>query len=80
MRVEVASELIGFLETNEVDVVILNDTPPGLAARVVLDGTLLAAHDPEAVHAFTRDVQLRRADLVSFLARADRLKREALAR
>jgi hypothetical protein len=62
-----------------VDVVVLNDVPPGLAARIVLDGTLLTVGDAEQVHAFTRDVQLRRADLAPFLERTVRLKRQALA-
>jgi hypothetical protein len=60
------------LGTNEVDVIVLNDVPPGLAARVVLEGTLLQVGDAEQVHAFTRDVQLRRADLAPFLKRAAR--------
>jgi uncharacterized protein len=79
LRVRLASELVAALGMNEVDVVILNDVPPGLAARVVLDGTLLTVSDPEQVHAFTRDVQLRRADLAPFLRRTSRIKREALA-
>ncbi|GEM_PF-477399 len=80
LRVRLASELIAALGTNAVDVVVLNDVPPGLAARVVLDGRLLMMSDAEKVHAFTRDVQLRRADLAPFLRRTNRLKREALAR
>jgi uncharacterized protein len=80
LRVRLASDLVAALGINEVDVVILNDVPPGLAARIVLDGTLLVMGDAEQVHAFTRDVQLRRADLALFLRRTTRLKREALAR
>lgn len=80
LRIRLASDLISALRTNEVDVVVLNDVPPGLAARIVLDGTLLMVSDAEKVHAFTRDVQLRRADLAPFLRRTTRLKREALAR
>lgn len=79
LRVRLASDLVAALGINEVDVVVLNDAPPGLAARIVLDGTLLTMGDAALVHAFTRDVQLRRADLAPFLRRTTRLKREALA-
>jgi uncharacterized protein len=80
LRVRLASDLVAALGINEVDVVVLNDAPPGLAARIVLDGTVLAVSDPEQMHAFIRDVQLRKADLEPFLRRTARLKREALAR
>jgi uncharacterized protein len=80
LRIRLASDLIAALGINEVDVVVLNDVPPGLAAGIVLDGTLLMMSDAEKVHAFTRDVQLRRADLAPFLRRTTRLKQEALAR
>jgi uncharacterized protein len=79
LRVRLASDLVAALGINDVDVVVLNDAPPGLAARIVLDGTLLTTADAAQVHAFTRDVQLRRADLAPFLRRTTRLKREALA-
>jgi len=80
LRVRLNSDLVAALGINEVDLVVLNDIPPGLGARIVLDGTLLHLADAEQVHAFTRDVQLRRADLAPFLRRAARLKRKALAR
>lgn len=80
LRVRLVSDLVEALRTNEVDLVVLNDVPPGLAARIVLDGVPLAVFDREQAHDFARDVQLRRADLAPFLDRARRLKREALAR
>ncbi len=80
LRLRLTSELVSALGINDVDLVVLNDLPPGLAARIVLEGTLLMSRDAEQVHAFTRDVQLRRADLRPFLERTTRLKREALAR
>jgi len=80
LRVRLNSDLVAALGINEVDLVVLNDVPPGLGARIMLDGTPLHVADAEQVHAFTRDVQLRRADLAPFLRRATRLKREALAR
>jgi len=80
LRVRLASELVAALGIDAVDVVVLNDVPPPLAARIVLDGTLLMMGNTEKVHAFKRDVQLRRADLAPFLRRTNRLKREALSR
>jgi uncharacterized protein len=80
LRVRLATDLIAALRTNDVDVVVLNDVPPGLAAHIALDGTPLVIHDAERVHAFTRDVQLRLGDLQPFLRRMARVKREALAR
>ena len=62
------------------DVVILNDVPPGLGRRVVTRGLRVLVHDPDADHAFVRDVQLRAADLEPFLRRLARVKLEALAR
>ncbi len=80
LRVRLAADLVAALGTNDVDLVILNDVPPGLAARIALDGTPLVIRDAEQVHAFTRDVQLRLGDLQPFLRRTARVKREALAR
>lgn len=80
VRVRLASELPGRLGVREVDVVLLNDAPPHLARRIVLEGQHLLCADAEADHAFRRDVQLRAADLEPFLRRTRRLKLEALAR
>jgi transcriptional regulator with XRE-family HTH domain len=80
LRVEVASELVTALGRDEVDVVILNDVPPGFGARVVLEGWPIGIGDAEQAHAFARDVQLRVADLRPFLRRARRLKLEAIGR
>lgn len=54
--------------------------PPHLGRQVVLDGRRFSRTDPEADHAYRRDVQLRAADLEPFLGRTRRLKLEALAR
>jgi hypothetical protein len=80
LRVQLTSELIAALHRNEVDLVMLDDAPPLLARKVVLDGELLACRDAEAEHAFRRDVQLRAADLAPFLERMRRIKLEALGR
>jgi hypothetical protein len=75
-----SSRLQSALGTRAVDVVVLNDAPPGLGRGVVSQGRLLLCLDQEADHAFVRDVQLRAADLEPFLRRARRVKLEALAR
>ena len=75
-----SSRLQSRLGTRDIDVVVLNDVPPGLGRHVVHRGRRLVCFDPEVDHAFVRDVQLRAADLEPFLRRARRLKLEALAR
>ena len=68
------------LGTSAVDLVVLNDAPPGLGPHVVGGGRRLICVDADADHAFVRDVQLRAADLEPFLRRTRRLKLQALAR
>ncbi len=75
-----SSELIGVQGTDRIDVVVLNDAPPHLARRVVTSGHRLVCADAEGDHDFTRDVQLRAADLEPFLHRTRRLKLAAIAR
>lgn len=62
------------------DLVVLNDAPPMLVARIITTGRQLYCRDAEADHAFRRDAQLRAADLVPFLRRTSAIKREALGR
>jgi len=68
------------LGRNDVDLVILNDAPPELGARIVTRGVRLFCSDADADHAFVRDVQLRAADLAPFLRRMRGIKLEALKR
>jgi hypothetical protein len=63
-----------------VDVVVLNDAPPGLASRIVTAGRAVYCRDPAIEHAFRRDVQLRAADLLPFIRRTRRVKLEAIGR
>jgi predicted nucleotidyltransferase len=77
-RVRLSSRLGAELR-RAVDVVVLNDVPPGLGRHVVTRGIRVLCRDPEADHAFVRDVQLRAADLEPFLRRLRRVKLEALA-
>jgi predicted nucleotidyltransferase len=79
-RVRLATALIAELHTHRVDVVVLNDAPPGLGRRIVTAGRRLLCRDPGADHTFVRDVQLRAADLEPFLRRARRVTLAALAR
>ena len=80
VRVRLGSWLIGVLHVNAVDVVVLNDVAPHLGRRIVTTGRRLARADPEADHAYVRDVQLRAADLEPFLRRMRRIKLEAIGR
>lgn len=79
-RVRLSAWLVGELRKNLVDVVVLNDAPPGLARHIVTAGQRVFCADAAADHAFVRDVQLRAADLEPFLRRTRRLKLTALAR
>jgi predicted nucleotidyltransferase len=75
-----SSRLQSSLVNTRLDLVLLNDAPPGLGRHVVSRGRRLVCFDGAADHAFVRDVQLRAADLEPFLRRTRRLKLEALAR
>ncbi len=79
-RVLLATRLASALRGRPVDVVILNDAPPGIGRRIVTAGTRLLCNDPAADHAFVRDVQLRAADLEPFLRRMRGIKLRAIAR
>ena len=77
-RVDLTTELIAALHENDVDVVILNDAPPPFGRRIVMEGRLVHCADPEAEHAFRRDVQIRAADLAPLLEKVRRRLLEAL--
>lgn len=79
-RVRLTSELIAALHSNEIDLVVLNDAAPLFARRIVLDGRRVWCGDPEADHAFRRDVQLRAADLAPFVERGRRALLAAMRR
>lgn len=74
-----SSRLQASLATQRVDLVVLNDAPPGLG-RHITRGRRLVCFDGETDRGFVRDVQLRAADLEPFLKRTRRLKLRALAR
>lgn len=76
--VRLASELIGALHENDVQVIALNDAPPELVAVAVSAGRRVYCRDAEADRIFVRDVLLRHADLRPFLDRMRRIKLAAL--
>ncbi|MGH8949794.1 MAG: type VII toxin-antitoxin system MntA family adenylyltransferase antitoxin [Acidimicrobiia bacterium] len=80
VRINMISELMGLLEKNEVDVVVLNDAPPGLAREVVTTGMRVFVANEDCTRDFIRDVQLRAADLDPFLDRVRRRSLEFLTR
>ena len=79
-RVRLSAWIAAELGVPGVDVVVLNDAPPQLGRRIVTAGTRVFCADPEADHAFVRDVQLRAADLEPFLRRTRRVKLAAITR
>ncbi len=79
-QVRLSAFLMAALATRIVDVVVLNDAPPQFGRRIVSTGRRVFCGEPEADHAFVRDVQLRAADIEPFLRRTRRLKLAALAR
>ncbi len=78
VRVRLAAQLEHDLSPRHPDVVILNDAPPTLAARIVTTGRRLVCFDAGAEHAFRRDAQLRAADLAPFLRRTRSVKLQAI--
>jgi len=79
-RLRLIADLEGLLQRNDVDLVVLNDAPPELGARVVTEGKRLYCSDEDANHAYVRDIQLRAADLRPFLEKMRRIKLEAMKR
>ena len=79
-RVRLSARLGAELRVSIVDVVVLNDVPPGLASRIVTKGVAVYCASPEVDHAFRRDSQLRAADLEPYLKRMRRLKLASLTR
>ena len=80
LRVSLSSELIGALNHNEVDVVILNDAPPPFGRKVIYDGIRVYLGDPEADHNYVRDVQIRAAEMEPWLRWTRKRRLEELAR
>jgi predicted nucleotidyltransferase len=82
-RFDARLHLIGILQTaagREVDLVVLNDTPPQLARRIMTEGRRLMVADPVLDHAHLRTMLSRAADLEPFLRRTRAVKLATLAR
>jgi predicted nucleotidyltransferase len=80
LRVTLASDLVGVLHTNEVDVLVLNEAPPLLAARVLQEGIRVYCRDEARLRRFARDRLSRAADLRPFLERHEQTLLRALSR
>ena len=80
VRLRLIGELQSHLKRGDVDLIVLNDAPPDLGARVVTEGIEVFCADERQNHAFVRDIQLRAADLKPFLERMRRIKLEAIKR
>ncbi len=68
LRLRLATDLIHALRDNHVDLVVLNDSPPALGKKVVTGWPRIFCSDPDADHAFVRDIQLQAADMELFPA------------
>jgi predicted nucleotidyltransferase len=79
-RLQLIGELTPRFGGRSIDLVVLNDAPPGLARRIVTAGRAVYCSEPPVEHAFRRDVQLRAADLEPFIRRTRRVKLEAIGR
>lgn len=77
-RLRLSAHLAAELRDPRIDLVVLDDAPPTLAARIATTGRLVHCADAEREHAFRRDAQLRAADLAPLLRRTRRLKLEAI--
>lgn len=79
-RLQLSSALSHALGIDGIDLIVLNDTPPHLTRRIMVDGTRVFCVDPEADHDARRLAMLRAADLEPFLRRARPVKLRAMAR
>jgi predicted nucleotidyltransferase len=75
-----ASSALRRATRREVDLVILNDTPPQLARRIMTEGRRLLSNDALQEHAHLRIVLSRAADLEPFLRRTREIKLNAVER
>ena len=78
-RLRIAGRL-GAAVAHNVDLVILNDSPPQLSRHILTRGLLLMISNATADHEFLRMVLSRAADLEPFLSATRRLKVVSLTR
>jgi uncharacterized protein len=79
LRIDLTGRLIHALRNNDVDVVLVNDAPPLLAAAIVTAGVPVYSRDARRLTAVARDLQLRAGDLEPFLRRMEQRLLERLA-
>ncbi|MGQ0766632.1 MAG: type VII toxin-antitoxin system MntA family adenylyltransferase antitoxin [Gemmatimonadota bacterium] len=79
-RIRLTTRCIEVLHRSLVDLVVLNDVPPRLAAHAATRGVTVYVGNTDLEHAFRRDSQLRAADLAPFLRRTRKLKLDSLDR
>jgi predicted nucleotidyltransferase len=79
LRLDLMGELAAELGGRQADVVLLDDAPPMLAKRIVLDGRRILDELPETDRAFVRRAILAAADLEPWLRHFTRRKLEVLA-
>lgn len=75
-----APELTDLAGEARLDLVVLNDTPPLTARRIVREGRRLACPLSAVDRSFLRDVQVRAIDVEAFLRRPRRPRLEAVSR
>ncbi|CAN5240610.1 hypothetical protein BH23ACT9_BH23ACT9_12280 [soil metagenome] len=80
LRVQLSSDLAAALHHNQIDVVILDDAPALFARQVLRTGRLLWSSDEDSVRQFTRQTQLRAADIEPAVLRGRKTAAEVLAR
>lgn len=79
-RTTFESELAELIDEPLLDLVILNDAPPLTARRILAEGRRLVSPPAELEQALVRDVNLRAADMETFLKRFRRARASAPAR
>jgi len=67
LRLEVLGELTDLLQTDDVDLVVLNDAPPLLAHRILRDGRLLFSADERSRLRFETRAVLQYLDWKPYL-------------
>jgi uncharacterized protein len=79
-RLRIIAELTGVLGTNDVDVIVLNETPLTLNYRVMRDGVLAHCRDRQAMVDFKWRTVSEYLDFKPFLERYERILLERAAR
>lgn len=77
---QLAPELAELTGETRLDLVVLNDTPPLTARKIVREGRRLACPLCAVDRSFVRDVQVRAIDVEAFLRRPRRPRLEAVPR